>query len=84
MVSTHILTCRMCGYPLARAVRGAGDGADAAYCRCCAHEDGTPRSRSELIECLMNDAMSEDGVDYFEALAWATGEVEGMSPGPSH
>jgi uncharacterized protein YdiU (UPF0061 family) len=84
MVSRRIMTCQMCGYPLAKAVLRAGGGADTPYCRCCAHEDGTARCRSELIECLMNEAMGEDGVDYFEALAWATAEVASMSPGPSY
>jgi hypothetical protein len=31
----------------------------------------------------MEEAMAEDGLDYFEAIAWATQEVASMSPGPT-
>lgn len=83
MEPTEVMACRICGYPLAKAVLHAGGRAETPYCWCCAHEDGTPRCRSELIERLMSEAMREDGLDYFEALDWATGQVASMSPGRS-
>lgn len=82
-MATSTMACQICGYPLAKAVLRAGGDASTPYCRCCAHEDGSPRCRSELIERLMEEAMAEDGLDYFEAIAWATQEVASMSPGPT-
>jgi hypothetical protein len=82
MDSTTTTTCRCCGKPLARPAQHSGGRTTTPYCWCCAEQDGTPRSRGELIERLLNEAMNEDGLDYFEAKAWATAEVANLSPGP--
>ncbi len=75
MVVAEIVKCRVCGCDLPSAGRHAGGNPAAPYCRCCAHDDGTARSGAEIEARLIAEAMTEDGLDYSEACAWALGEL---------
>lgn len=83
MIQDEITFCQVCGCRLLTAVMHAAGDAGVPYCRCCADDDGAPRTRSQLVERLMKAAIDEDGLGYFEALAWAETEVTGTLGRPT-
>ncbi len=83
MVVAGIPVCIVCGSELRTAWMHACGDVDSPYCRCCTHDDGTPLCRAELLDRLVDEAMTEDGLDWFEASAWAEAEVREMHLTPA-